>query len=208
MAKYADKWKKIFPESIDNEIRPADGVDNTQAYNTDAMPQYMANDSVRFDLQNAINSQLVSNDERLKEKIDKTNVDLSAADKVLQSNIDSEASARKAADAAEANARKQAISDLQSALNTEVSNRQAANKALKSRLDGNEFVKSSQGSNIKVFTQLPRAHDLGSTYSDLGTLLSIGEYVTDGDIQYKYITLHGTKGTVNIFIDADTRNNK
>ena len=81
MAKYADKWKKIFPESIDNEIRPADGVDNTQAYNTDAMPQYMANDPVRFDLQNAINSQLVSNDERLKEKIDKTNVDSSAHDK-------------------------------------------------------------------------------------------------------------------------------
>ena len=77
MAKYADKWKKTFPESIGNEIRPADGVDNTQAYNTDAMPQYMANDPVRFDLQNAINSQLVSNDERLKEKIDKTNVDLS-----------------------------------------------------------------------------------------------------------------------------------
>lgn len=81
MAKYADKWKKTFPESIGNEIRPADGVDNTQAYNTDAMPQYMANDPVRFDLQNAINSQLVSNDERLKEKIDKTNVDLSAHDK-------------------------------------------------------------------------------------------------------------------------------
>ena len=81
MAKYADKWKKTFPESIGNEIRPVDGVDNTQAYNTDAMPQYMANDPVRFDLQNAINSQLVSNDERLKEKIDKTNVDLSAHDK-------------------------------------------------------------------------------------------------------------------------------
>jgi len=111
MAKYADKWKKIFPESIDNEIRPADGVDNTQAYNTDAMPQYMANDSVRFDLQNAINSQLVSNDERLKEKIDKTN------------------------------------SDLQSALNTEVSNRQDADKALQSRLDGNEFVKSKDSAN-------------------------------------------------------------
>ena len=37
--------------------------------------------------------------------------------------------------------------DLQSALNTEVSNRQAADKALKSRLDGNEFVKSKNGEN-------------------------------------------------------------
>ena len=81
MAKYKDKWKTTFPASIGNQTRPADGVDNTQEYNTDGLPQYMANDPVRYDLQNAVNSQLVSNDERLNEKIKRTSDDLAAHNK-------------------------------------------------------------------------------------------------------------------------------
>lgn len=81
MAKYKDKWKITFPASIGNQTRPADGVDNTQEYNTDGLPQYMANDPVRYDLQNAVNSQLVSNDERLNEKIKRTSDDLAAHNK-------------------------------------------------------------------------------------------------------------------------------
>ena len=81
MAKYKDKWKTTFPASIGNQTRPEDGVDNTQEYNTDGLPQYIANDPVRYDLQNAVNSQLVSNDERLNEKIKRTSDDLAAHDK-------------------------------------------------------------------------------------------------------------------------------
>lgn len=81
MAKYKDKWKTTFPASIGNQTRPEDGVDNTQEYNTDGLPQYMANDPVRYDLQNAIISQLVSNDERLNEKIKRTSDDLAAHNK-------------------------------------------------------------------------------------------------------------------------------
>ena len=81
MAKYKDKWKTTFPTSIGNQTRPEDGVDNTQEYNTDGLPQYMANDPVRYDLQNAVNSQLVSNDERLNEKIKRASDDLAAHNK-------------------------------------------------------------------------------------------------------------------------------
>lgn len=81
MAKYKDKWKTTFPTSIGNQTRPEDGVDNTQEYNTDGLPQYMANDPVRYDLQNAVNSQLVSNDERLNEKIKRTSDDLAEHNK-------------------------------------------------------------------------------------------------------------------------------
>lgn len=81
MAKYKDKWKTTFPAAIGNQTRPSNGVDNTQEYNTDGLPQYMANDPVRYDLQNAINSQLVSNDERLNEKIKHTSDDLAAHNK-------------------------------------------------------------------------------------------------------------------------------
>ena len=81
MAKYKDKWKTTFPTSIGNQTRPEDGVDNTQEYNTDGLPQYMANDPVRYDLQNAVISQLVSNDERLNEKIKRTSDDLAEHNK-------------------------------------------------------------------------------------------------------------------------------
>lgn len=63
------KWKKTFPDTIGNQNRPATGVDDTQPFETGAFPQYIANDPVRYDLQNAAMSQLMSNDARLKEMV-------------------------------------------------------------------------------------------------------------------------------------------
>lgn len=65
-----EKWKKTFPDTIGNQNRPATGVDDTQPFETGAFPQYMANDPVRYDLQNAAMSQSMSNDARLKEMVD------------------------------------------------------------------------------------------------------------------------------------------
>lgn len=81
MAKYNKKWADLFPATIGNQDRPADGVANTLPYETDQFPQHIANDPVRYDKMNAVVSQAMSNDERLNEKIDKTNVDLTAHDK-------------------------------------------------------------------------------------------------------------------------------
>lgn len=63
------KWKKTFPDTIGNQNRPATGVDDTQPFETGAFPQYIANDPVRYDLQNAAMSQSMSNDARLKEMV-------------------------------------------------------------------------------------------------------------------------------------------
>lgn len=65
-----EKWKKTFPDTLGNQNRPAEGVDDTQPFETGAFPQYMANDPVRYDLQNAAMSQSMSNDARLKEMVD------------------------------------------------------------------------------------------------------------------------------------------
>jgi hypothetical protein len=72
MATYLTKWLSLFPKVIGNQTRPDDGIDNGLTYNTDAFPQRMANDPVRYDLENAMASQLFSNDERLKEDIEKS----------------------------------------------------------------------------------------------------------------------------------------
>lgn len=64
------KWKKTFPDTIGKQNRPATGVDDTQPFETGAFPQYIANDPVRYDLQNAAMSQSMSNDARLKEMVD------------------------------------------------------------------------------------------------------------------------------------------
>lgn len=63
------KWKKTFPDTIGNQNRPATGVDDTQPFETGGFPQYIANDPVRYDLQNAAMSQSMSNDARLKEMV-------------------------------------------------------------------------------------------------------------------------------------------
>ena len=70
MSKVNEKWKKTFPDTIGNQNRPETGVDDTQPFETGAFPQYMANDPVRYDLQNAAMSQSMSNDARLKEMVD------------------------------------------------------------------------------------------------------------------------------------------
>lgn len=72
MAYDATKWGSLFPAIIGNEERPTDAINNTLDFETDAFPQRMANDPVRYDLENAMASQLFSNDERLKEDIEKS----------------------------------------------------------------------------------------------------------------------------------------
>lgn len=81
MAEYNKKWADLFPATIGNQNRPAAGVDNTLPYETDKFPQHIANDPVRYDKMNAVVSQSMSNDERLNEKINKTNGDLAAHNK-------------------------------------------------------------------------------------------------------------------------------
>lgn len=82
---YLDKWKTLFPKTVGGEQRPADGVGNGLPLNTDGFPQFIANDPVRFDLQNAFLNQLFSNDERLNEFI------ANAVEKLNTHNQDSNA---------------------------------------------------------------------------------------------------------------------
>lgn len=70
MANYLDKWKTDFPETINNQTRPAAGLDNTLEFNTDGFPQRITGDPVHAKLENDIGSQLFSNDERLKQRLD------------------------------------------------------------------------------------------------------------------------------------------
>lgn len=70
MANYLDKWKVDFPETINNQTRPTDGVDNTLEFNTDGFPQRITGDPVHAKLENDMASQLFSNDQRLKDSLD------------------------------------------------------------------------------------------------------------------------------------------
>nr|DAZ68621.1 MAG TPA: putative tail fiber protein [Caudoviricetes sp.] len=70
MANYLDKWKTDFPEIINNQNRPTEGIDNSLAFNTDGFPQRITSDPVHAKLENDMASQLFSNDERLKESIE------------------------------------------------------------------------------------------------------------------------------------------
>ena len=81
MAEYNKKWADLFPATIGNQNRPSAGVDNTLPYETDKFPQHIANDPVRYDKMNAVISQVLSNDERLNEKIKRTSDDLAAHNK-------------------------------------------------------------------------------------------------------------------------------
>ena len=71
---YNNKWTPEFPASVGNALRPTDPINNTEDYQTDGFPQFIANDPVRYDLQNAVLKQVLSNDERLNEKIGVTNL--------------------------------------------------------------------------------------------------------------------------------------
>ena len=78
MADYLDKWKTDFPETINNQTRPTEGIDNSLAFNTDGFPQRITNDPVHAKLENDMASQLFSNDERLKEMSDAVSTNLDA----------------------------------------------------------------------------------------------------------------------------------
>lgn len=74
MANYLDKWKTDFPETINNQNRPTEGIDNTLEFNTDGFPQRITNDPVHAKLENDMAQQLFSNDQRLKDDIDSAGV--------------------------------------------------------------------------------------------------------------------------------------
>lgn len=74
MANYLDKWKTDFPETVNNQTRPADGIDNSLAFNTDGFPQRITSDPVHAKLENDMAQQLFSNDQRLKEAIDSAGI--------------------------------------------------------------------------------------------------------------------------------------
>ena len=69
MANYLDKWKTDFPETVNNQTRPANGIDNSLAFNTDGFPQRITSDPVHAKLENDMAQQLFSNDQRLKEAV-------------------------------------------------------------------------------------------------------------------------------------------
>ena len=74
MADYLDKWKTDFPETINNQTRPTEGIDNSLAFNTDGFPQRITNDPVHAKLENDMAQQLFSNDQRLKEAVDSAGI--------------------------------------------------------------------------------------------------------------------------------------
>ena len=74
MANYLDKWKTDFPETINNQTRPKNGIDNSLAFNTDGFPQRITSDPVHAKLENDMAQQLFSNDQRLKDAIDSAGI--------------------------------------------------------------------------------------------------------------------------------------
>lgn len=74
MANYLDKWKTDFPETVNNQTRPTNGIDNSLAFNTDGFPQRITSDPVHAKLENDIAQQLFSNDQRLKDAIDSAGI--------------------------------------------------------------------------------------------------------------------------------------
>ena len=78
---YLEKWQTVFPKTVGQENRPEDGIDDSLEFNTDGFPQRIASDPVRYDLENAMGSQLFSNDQRLKEITDQLKKDAGAHEK-------------------------------------------------------------------------------------------------------------------------------
>lgn len=74
MVNYLDKWKTDFPETVNNQTRPANGIDNSLAFNTDGFPQRITSDPVHAKLENDMAQQLFSNDQRLKEAVDSAGI--------------------------------------------------------------------------------------------------------------------------------------
>lgn len=65
MAKYLDKWKDLFPDTVGGTTRPSEAVSDQEEFNTDGFPQFIAQDPVNYALQNAFLKQFLSNDARL-----------------------------------------------------------------------------------------------------------------------------------------------
>ena len=117
---------KAISNNLSNETKARQAADAALSNQIDSLKSSLT------DLQSALNTE-ISNRQ--------------AADKTLQNNINSEANARQAADAAEAKARQDAINNLQAQINSKYEELYNLNKGLKSRLDGNEFVKSKDSAN-------------------------------------------------------------
>lgn len=62
MAKYLDKWKDLFPDTVGGTTRPSEAVSDQEEFNTDGFPQFIAQDPVNYALQNAFLKQFLSND--------------------------------------------------------------------------------------------------------------------------------------------------
>lgn len=160
-----DAFKK---ETADNFTNIINNINQINANLDDLQKMLNAETQARVDADKAISNEL-SNETKARQDADKAlsnqidslkssltdlqsalNTEISnrqAADKTLQGNIDSEAAARKDADTAEANARKEAINNLQAQINSKYEELYNLYKGLKSRLDGNEFVKSKDALN-------------------------------------------------------------
>ena len=117
---------KAISNNLSNETKARQAADAALSNQIDSLKSSLT------DLQSALNTE-ISNRQ--------------AADKTLQGNINSEAAARQAADAAEAKARQDAINNLQAQINSKYEELYNLYKGLKSRLDGNEFVKSKDSAN-------------------------------------------------------------
>ena len=62
MGNYLDKWKTLFPEVVGGTKRPLEAIIDQDEFNTNGFPQFIAQDPVRYDLQNAFLKQFLSND--------------------------------------------------------------------------------------------------------------------------------------------------
>lgn len=62
MGNYLDKWKTLFPEVVGGTKRPLEAISDQEEFNTNGFPQFIAQDPVRYDLQNAFLKQFLSND--------------------------------------------------------------------------------------------------------------------------------------------------
>lgn len=149
-----DAFKK---ETADNFTNIINNINQINANLDDLQKMLNAETQARVDADKAISNEL-SNETKARQDADKAlsnqidslkssltdlqsalNTEISnrqAADKTLQGNIDSEAAARK-----------EAINDLQAQINSKYEELYNLYKGLKSRLDGNEFVKSKDALN-------------------------------------------------------------
>ena len=167
-----DAFKK---ETADNFTNIINNINQINANLDDLQKMINAETQARVDADKAISNNL-SNETKARQNADAAlsnqidslkssltdlraalNTEISnrqAADSKLQGNINSEAAARKDADNklqnninSEVNARKEAINNLQAQINSKYEELYNLYKGLKSRLDGNEFVKSKDALN-------------------------------------------------------------